>query len=92
MECIDEVIKFIKKLFDSDEILALHQPVFMGNEKRYLNECIDTTFVSSVGKFVDRFENMIKVYTGAKYAIAASMVQQDYMWRSSWLVYREVRK
>ena len=70
MECIDEVIKFIKKLFDSDEILALHQPVFMGNEKRYLNECIDTTFVSSVGKFVDRFENMIKVYTGAKYAIA----------------------
>ena len=71
MECIDEVIKFIKKLFDSDEILALHQPVFMGNEKRYLNECIDTTFVSSVGKFVDRFENMIKVYTGAKYAIAS---------------------
>lgn len=71
MECIDEVIKFIKKLFDSDEILALHQPVFMGNEKKYLNECIDTTFVSSVGKFVDRFENMIKVYTGAKYAIAS---------------------
>jgi len=71
VECIDEVIKFIKKLFDSDEILALHQPVFMGNEKRYLNECIDTTFVSSVGKFVDRFENMIKVYTGAKYAIAS---------------------
>ncbi len=70
MESIDEVIKFIKELFDSDEILALHQPVFMGNEKRYLNECIDTTFVSSVGKFVDRFENMIKVYTGAKYAIA----------------------
>lgn len=71
MESIDEVIKFIKELFDSDEILALHQPVFMGNEKRYLNECIDTTFVSSVGKFVDRFENMIKVYTGAKYAIAS---------------------
>jgi len=71
VECIDEVIKFIKKLFDSDEILALHQPVFMGNEKKYLNECIDTTFVSSVGKFVDRFENMIKVYTGAKYAIAS---------------------
>ena len=70
MESPDEVIKFIKKLFDSDEILALHQPVFMGNEKRYLNECIDSTFVSSVGKFVDRFENMIKVYTGAKYAIA----------------------
>ena len=70
MESIDEVIKFIKKLFDSDEILALHQPVFMGNEKRYLNECIDTTFVSSAGKFVDRFENMIKVYTGAKYAVA----------------------
>ena len=44
-------------------------PVFVGNEKKYLNECIDTTFVSSVGKFVDRFEEMVAEYTGAKRAV-----------------------
>ena len=38
------------------EPLGLHEPTFDGNERRYLNECIDTTFVSSVGKFVDKFE------------------------------------
>ena len=48
----------------------MHEPVFFGNEKKYLNECIDSTFVSSVGKFVDQFEQMVAEYTGAKYAIA----------------------
>jgi len=50
----------------------LHEPRFLGNEKKYLNECIDSTFVSSVGKFVDEFENKIASYTGAKYAVATS--------------------
>jgi perosamine synthetase len=49
--------------------IPLHAPVFMGNEKKYLNECIDSTFVSSVGKFVDRFEEMVSNYTGAKQAV-----------------------
>ena len=44
-------------------------PVFNGNEKKYLEECIDTTFVSSVGKFVDHFEEMVAEYTGAKKAV-----------------------
>jgi perosamine synthetase len=50
--------------------LGLHEPVFGGNELAYLEECIKSTFVSSVGKFVDRFEHMIEEFTGAKRAIA----------------------
>jgi len=66
----DETIQFIQKAFNSKEFLPLHAPVFFGNEKKYLNECIDSTFVSSVGKFVDQFESMVAEYTGAKYAVA----------------------
>ena len=50
--------------------LALHEPVFAGKEIAYLEECIKSTFVSSVGKFVDRFENMLEEVTGARRAIA----------------------
>jgi len=50
----------------------LHAPRFLGNEKKYLNQCIQSTFVSSVGKFVDKFEKKIAKYTGAKYAVATS--------------------
>jgi perosamine synthetase len=53
-----------------DGVLSLHEPVFAGNELAYLEECIRSTFVSSVGKFVDRFEDMLATYTGAKRAIA----------------------
>lgn len=49
---------------------ALHEPRFRGNEWNYLKECLDTTFVSSVGKFVDRFEADLAAYTGATRAIA----------------------
>lgn len=65
-----DLIKFIRQTYKTDDFLPLHEPVFFGNEKKYLNECIDSTFVSSVGKFVDRFEVMMAEYTGAKYAIA----------------------
>jgi perosamine synthetase len=50
--------------------VALHEPSFEGNEWLYLKECLDSTFVSSVGKFVDRFEDELANYTGAKYAIS----------------------
>ncbi|WP_438278955.1 LegC family aminotransferase [Nitrobacter sp.] len=53
-----------------DGVLSLHEPMFGGNELVYLEECIRSTFVSSVGKFVDRFEDMLAAYTGAKRAIA----------------------
>lgn len=48
----------------------LHEPRFRGNELVYLKECIDSTYVSSVGKFVDRFEAELAGYTGAAYAVA----------------------
>jgi aminotransferase in exopolysaccharide biosynthesis len=50
--------------------VALHEPSFEGNEWLYLKECLDSTFVSSVGQFVDRFEDELATYTGAKYAIS----------------------
>lgn len=50
--------------------VGLHTPSFAGNEWAYLKECLDSTFVSSVGKFVDRFEDDLAAYTGAKYAVA----------------------
>jgi aminotransferase in exopolysaccharide biosynthesis len=65
-----KTIQFIKKTFNTTEFIPLHAPVFFGNEKKYLNECIDSTFVSSVGKFVDRFEEDLSKFTGAKYTIA----------------------
>lgn len=63
------VIDFIKELYNNQEFVPLSSPKFIGNEKKYLEECIDTTFVSSVGKFVDRFENDFAAYTGAKRAV-----------------------
>jgi len=66
----DGFIDFVREIYGTNDFIALHEPVFLGNEKKYLNECIDSTFVSSIGKFVDRFEVMMAEYTGAKYAIA----------------------
>ncbi|MFK4506023.1 perosamine synthetase [Bradyrhizobium daqingense] len=51
-------------------MLGLHEPVFAGNEVAYLEECIKSTFVSSVGPFVDRFERMLEEVTGTKRAVA----------------------
>ena len=65
----ERIIAFIKELYGNQEFTPLAVPVFAGNEKKYLNECIDTTFVSSVGNFVDRFENDMAAYTGAKRAV-----------------------
>ena len=65
-----DITAFIRTTFNEPEaFIPLHVPYFMGNEKKYLEECIDTTFVSSVGQFVDRFEKMIADYTGAKKAV-----------------------
>ena len=60
---------FIHDLYGGKDIEPLSAPVFIGNEKKYLNECIDSTFVSSVGKFVDRFEEETAKYTGCKRAV-----------------------
>ena len=65
----EKITDFIHQLFGTEETVPLHAPLFIGNEKKYLEECIDTTFVSSVGKFVDRFEAEMAAYTGAKKAV-----------------------
>ena len=58
-----EVIHFIKNKYKSKKYICLHEPVFNGNEKKYLEECIDSTYVSSVGPFVDKFEKLINDIT-----------------------------
>ncbi len=62
-------IDFIKSVYGNQQFTPLSVPIFAGKEKEYLNECIDTTFVSSVGKFVDQFEEQIAKYTGARKAV-----------------------
>jgi dTDP-4-amino-4,6-dideoxygalactose transaminase len=66
----NEIVGFIQETYKTKEFIPLHEPRFLGNEKRYLNECIDSTFVSSVGKFVERLEEDFADYVGAKYAVA----------------------
>ncbi len=68
---LDSIVRFIRSLYGRNNgFIPLHTPVFGGNEKRYLNDCIDTGFVSSVGAYVDRFEQMIQELTGIRYAVA----------------------
>jgi perosamine synthetase len=69
-EKINRTIEFIKYLYPSKKLIGLHEPVFIGNEKKYIEKCIDSTFVSSVGEFVTRFEKAIVSYTGIPYAVA----------------------
>ena len=58
-----ETIQFIQNKYKSEDYIPLHGPLFIGNEKRYLNECIDSTYVSSVGPFVDKFEDLMNQIT-----------------------------
>ena len=68
-----KVIAHIRSLFSTGEdFIPLHAPYFGGNEKKYVLDTIDSTFVSSVGAYVNRFEEMMVEITGAKYAIATS--------------------
>ena len=65
----NDVIKNAKEIY-GDELTPLHRPVFEGNERKYLIDCIDSNFVSSVGKKVNEFEKKVAEFTGSKYAIA----------------------
>ena len=68
---MDEIIAFVRRLYDEPEaFIPLHAPVFAGREKEYLARCIDTTFVSSLSEFVDRFEEMTRDFTGTQRAVA----------------------
>jgi aminotransferase in exopolysaccharide biosynthesis len=63
-----QVVSAIRSVV-GDRVVALHEPTFTGNEWLYVKECLDSTFVSSVGPFVDRFEAELVAYTGAKHAV-----------------------
>jgi len=68
----EKIVSLIKSLYPTENPVPLHAPRFSGNEKKYLMDCIDTTYVSYVGEYVGRFEDTIRQFTGAKYAIAVS--------------------
>lgn len=65
-----DIISFIQNSYNTKEFIPLHEPRFRGNEKKYLLDTIDSTFVSSVGAYVDRFEEMMQLVTGSQKAIA----------------------
>ncbi len=70
MSDFKSIINYIRELYSApDAFIPLHEPRFIGNEKKYLNDCIDSTFVSSVGKYVDKFEEVIADYTKVKKTI-----------------------
>ena len=66
----NNTIQFIKQNFKNNDSIFLHEPTFNGNEKKYLEECIDSTYVSSVGPFVDNFEKSISKYIRTNKSVA----------------------
>ncbi|MCL1139598.1 LegC family aminotransferase [Shewanella pneumatophori] len=64
------LVKFVRDIYQTNEFIPLHAPIFNGNEQKYVLETIQSTFVSSVGKFVDQFEQKIESYTGTAKAVA----------------------
>lgn len=64
------IVDFIRTLFNTEAFIPLHEPKFAGNEKAYVVKAIDSTFVSSVGEYVNRFEEMMCRITGAKFSVA----------------------
>lgn len=65
-----QLIKLVRDIYSTNEFIPLHAPTFAGNEQAYLAETITSTFVSSVGKFVDEFEQKIQTFTKSTRAIA----------------------
>lgn len=68
---IAKTIDFIRNKFgEPNEFIPLHVPKFIGNEKFFLNECIDSTFVSSVGSYVNLFEKKMSAITETSNSVA----------------------
>ncbi|WP_026970154.1 LegC family aminotransferase [Algoriphagus terrigena] len=70
MNKFQETIRFVRESFNTSKFIPLHEPRFRGNEKKYLNDTIDSTFVSSVGAYVDKFEEMMQQITATSKAVA----------------------
>ena len=67
---VQQISSFIRNLFGTYEDIPLHSPHFFGNEKKFVEQTLQSTFVSSVGSFVDKFENQIQKMTGSKKVVA----------------------
>ena len=65
-----KLVEFIRDYFATNDFIPLHAPVFSGNEKKYVGDTMDSTFVSSVGAYVEKFEIGVASYTGAEKAVA----------------------
>ncbi|MDG1841287.1 MAG: LegC family aminotransferase [Crocinitomicaceae bacterium] len=70
MQNFDDIVSIVKHRFKNQNSIYLHEPCFIGNEKKYLNSCIDSSYVSSIGEFVSSLEKEISSYTGSNYGIA----------------------
>ncbi|OQW71591.1 MAG: aminotransferase DegT [Proteobacteria bacterium ST_bin11] len=66
----DSFIRLVRDIYQTDQFIPLHEPRFIGNEKQYLLDVIDSTFVSSVGPYVNQFEKQVAGYCGVKHAVA----------------------
>jgi aminotransferase in exopolysaccharide biosynthesis len=66
----NKLISFVRDIYQTNDFIPLHAPTFAGNEKAYVLDTIESTFVSSVGKYVEDFEKQIEIYTGTAKAIA----------------------
>lgn len=67
---LDSLIRFVRDQYHTDEFIPLHAPVFRGRERELVVDTIDSTFVSSVGAYVDRFEKDIAAFTASPRAVA----------------------
>ena len=77
-----EMVNFSREIF-GDGFIPIHRPVFEGNERQYLVDCIDSNFVYSVGEKVTEFEEKVAEFTGSKYAVATVNDTALFMWRLS---------
>ncbi len=66
----ESILEYIRQRFAKAGPIPLHEPCFAGEEKSYVLDCIDTTFVSSVGRYVDEFERRVADFTGSRHAVA----------------------
>jgi perosamine synthetase len=69
MSWFEKAVEYIREIYHTDGFIPLHEPRFIGRETEFINECIKSTFVSSVGKFVDDFETGVQDYVGSKRAV-----------------------
>lgn len=67
-----EFVMFVREYYKTADLVPLHAPLFTGKEREYVLQCIDSSYVSYVSEFVNRFESAIEAFTGARHAVAVS--------------------